>query len=351
MIFKELISKLNIKLGDFVAYDEKRVNLQYTVVYCLLGAVAAVMTILNIFTHKGALTLATGVFSLLCIVNFVLHHLGKGFRIFAKYAFMVELLVLFSFFLISGNPEGFSAIWIILLPSCALLLYQMKEGSVLSLAMLLIIIFLLRTPLGNTFLKYDYTSSFLQRFPILYTAAFLLALFLEVIRQKTFDNYQFLIAHDPLTGALNRRGFFEMIEKQMNASDSSRISFVIMDLDHFKAVNDTYGHDAGDAVLKCSVERIKQLTGLPVCRWGGEEFAIFDSLGMFNYEYANDICRKFGELVVDYNGIDIPVHISIGAVSTVSDKILNIVQLSKYADECLYEAKESGRNRAVAKVI
>ena len=342
--------KLNDRLAKFVSDDEQRLLVQYVATYSILMLVAIVMTVLNVFTKKGALTWATGIFAILCAVNVLLHIKGGFWRTLTKYAFMAETLVLFTFFLISGNPEGFSAIWIVLLPSCAFLLYQIKEGSILTGCMWLILVFLLWTKPGNGLLQYEYSASFMQRFPVLYLAASVLALFLELIRQKTFENYTYLINHDPLTGALNRRGFFKFVDNELEKLDGENITFAMMDLDHFKDVNDKYGHDAGDEVLKQSVDRIKKLSGMEVCRWGGEEFVLFDRSGKLTKEFLENLCREFGNLVVNYNGHRIPVHISIGAVCADNSLFYNIVKLSQIADECLYEAKESGRNQSVYKV-
>ena len=348
---KSLFESFDERLSYLVKNDEVRVNTQYNATFIILCIVAVFMTLLNILTHKGALTASTAIFAVLCGANIYMYNRKGKLRSVAEYAFMVEILVLFSFFLISGNPEGFSSIWITLLPPCALLLYQLKRGSLLSGLMWLILIFLLYTKTGNSFLQYDYTESFKMRFPILFIADFALAFFLELIRQKTFDNYNFLMAHDPLTGAFNRRGFFEYIYKKISESNCDKVSFIMMDLDHFKNVNDTYGHDAGDAVLKASVNKLEELIGLPICRWGGEEFAVFDFNGEFDAEKSEKLVKDFGELIVEYNEYKIPINISVGVYSTLLDHIPDIITtLSKSADECLYEAKTTGRNKAVVKI-
>ena len=348
---RKLLDKIDTQLSNLVTDDERRLSAQYSVTYALLCIVSLIMTVLNIFTHKGNLTLATGIFAALCLINVILNRKGGNYAKLAKYGLMIELLLLFGYFLVSGNPEGFSAIWIALLPACALLLYQIKEGTILSAAMLIILVFLLQTEDGNALLQYDYSSSFKMRFPILYLAAYFISLFLEAIRTKTFENYQYLMLHDPLTSALNRRGFYGKVSNQLEQGSPGPVSFMLLDLDNFKDINDTYGHEAGDEVLKQSVRRIGEITGYPVCRWGGEEFALFDNRGVFSKEFADELCSKFGDTVVLYNGNPIPVHVSIGLATVPSTSVISMVQLSKLADDCLYEAKKNGRNCAVSKVI
>lgn len=144
------------------------------------------MTVLNIFTRKGALTWATGVFAALCAVNILLVRPGKGRGIaVASMLFGVEIVALFTFFLVSGNPDGFSAIWIAMLPACGLLLFGRKRGTVLCAVMFAILVFLFWIPAGRALLLYDYNRTFLARFPILCVAFYLLSLLLETIRSVT----------------------------------------------------------------------------------------------------------------------------------------------------------------------
>lgn len=99
--------------------EDRRLRMQILTVFLLLAVVAFCMTVLNLFTHKGALTLVTGVFCVLCFLNFVLVHWGrdreKGMKT-ASLLFMIELGAMFTFFIVSGNPDGFSVIWLAMLP-------------------------------------------------------------------------------------------------------------------------------------------------------------------------------------------------------------------------------------------
>lgn len=163
------------------------------------------------------------------------------------------------------------------------------------------------------------------------------------------------MAHnDPLTGIYNRRFFMELAAFQMARSTRGSIdSFVIIfDLDHFKSVNDTHGHLAGDRVLIDVSQRVKNaIRPYDVLgRYGGEEFIILmtdtKELSKENAMSAVErIRREICKAPVVFEGVEIPVSASFGmAYATPSNDLPSAI---KFADEALYVAKETGRNRLV----
>ncbi|MDO4538137.1 MAG: GGDEF domain-containing protein [Coriobacteriales bacterium] len=161
--------------------------------------------------------------------------------------------------------------------------------------------------------------------------------------------------HDTLTGLLNRRGFYPYVAKsyERNAGAKGRCCLAMLDIDHFKEINDTYGHDAGDAVLKHLAEVFgeyaKDWPGLHACRWGGEEFLL-----TYDFDKADEAHRRcpFDELretmanaVVVYDGQTIRWTVTIGvadyAEGTSPDDIISL------SDKRLYQGKQAGRNRVV----
>ncbi len=161
-----------------------------------------------------------------------------------------------------------------------------------------------------------------------------------------------LASTDYLTAVANRRSFEVMLDHEMSLTRRSgrSIAVAIFDLDKFKVVNDTFGHDAGDAVLVDVVNRIKTnlREGDIIARLGGEEFGLIliglDSDEIFN---AFDRYRNIvNEHPVAYEGIEIPVCISIG-VAVFEGGNEDKTDLLKRADESLYEAKNTGRNKVV----
>ncbi|MHC1724803.1 MAG: GGDEF domain-containing protein [Syntrophobacteraceae bacterium] len=154
---------------------------------------------------------------------------------------------------------------------------------------------------------------------------------------------------DPLTGLLNRRGVGDLLRRESHRTDRSQRPFSIMiaDIDHFKRVNDTWGHDAGDAVLvEISKVFLNHIRKEDVCaRWGGEEFLILltDSELPRATVAVQRLQREVSALRVNHNGLSIGVSIS-GGISAycVGESIDACI---KRCDLCLYKAKESGRNQ------
>lgn len=347
---KEKIQKIKDSLLD----EEANKIVVSVGVYSVLGIIALVMSILNIITSKGLLTLATGAFSLLSFLNLILCLRGKYAQIIAQILFTLEILAMFTYFLVSGNPEGFSAFWACMLPSFGMLIYGRKYGSIVSAFMLADILFFLWTARGSALLQYEYTQSFTMRFPIMFTAFYLMALVLETMRVYAFKEtkrlqtvYRELSVHDQLTGLLNRQGMYNEIQEKLAGAPASSVGFVIFDLDHFKAVNDTHGHNVGDEVLKEFARLLRQNLKMTVCRWGGEEFA-----GIF---FNDDVTpedlelfrRKIEEHQFRYQGLTVNMTVSAGVHETAHFDMANIQKYVTSADVALYDAKRFGRNCVV----
>ncbi|MGL1958781.1 MAG: GGDEF domain-containing protein [Colwellia sp.] len=167
------------------------------------------------------------------------------------------------------------------------------------------------------------------------------------IKAQTFAK---LSKTDNLTGALNRQGIEESIERGVLAweSENKPLSIIMLDIDHFKNVNDTYGHDVGDKVLKLISKAIKKNIRYTdsFARWGGEEFVLvccdtsIDDAGLIAENLRERITRT---VLID----DIKVTASFGVSSVQCSD--SVDDLFKRADEALYNAKNSGRNNVKIK--
>jgi len=158
-----------------------------------------------------------------------------------------------------------------------------------------------------------------------------------------------LASTDDLTGLPNRRGFYEMAERWLKAeADLMRSAWLLIDLDHFKQVNDRHGHDAGDRVLRAAArEMLLQLRGGDViARLGGEEFVGF--LPGAGVEAARSVAERLRtsvqELRVPADPEPIAVTVSIG-VHVAAAGVDEVEPLLAKADEAMYRAKRAGRDR------
>jgi diguanylate cyclase (GGDEF)-like protein len=156
---------------------------------------------------------------------------------------------------------------------------------------------------------------------------------------------------DSLTGLLNRRTFFTMADMLLNEAikEGSDTSLIMIDIDHFKDVNDRYGHQAGDHVLR-EVSRIisSQIRGKDIiARYGGEEFVILlpSITSEAAISAANRICAAIRLYDLNAEGSIIHLTVSIGVTSTNDQNHLEINKMIFNADKALYDAKQVGRDR------
>ncbi|MCE5311632.1 MAG: diguanylate cyclase [Nitrospiraceae bacterium] len=165
-----------------------------------------------------------------------------------------------------------------------------------------------------------------------------------------------MLDRDYLTGLYNRKFFMERFSEEMAwaVRYSEPFSLVIMDIDFFKKINDTYGHSCGDEVLKQAAKRISLAVRTEdiAARYGGEEFILL--MPNTNGDSALTVCERIRCSFLnkpfscaDVNN-DIPVTISQGLTMFIEGMEPSIDRLISRADEALYKAKESGRNRTVA---
>jgi two-component system, cell cycle response regulator len=162
------------------------------------------------------------------------------------------------------------------------------------------------------------------------------------------DEVERLATRDGLTGLANRRLFEESLERETARSSRLRtpLSLLILDVDHFKQINDTYGHPAGDAVLREIGTAVAGSTKAfdVAARYGGDEFVVLLP-GCTAVDASGVADRVRSEIA--HQVIDLPVTVSVG-VATMPDNALDAERLVAAADGALYEAKRSGRDRTHA---
>lgn len=154
---------------------------------------------------------------------------------------------------------------------------------------------------------------------------------------------------DALTGTFNRRYFLEVVEREWSRAKRYEMpcALLLMDIDHFKQVNDRFGHLCGDHLLRQIAEASAETLRQPdvLARFGGEEFIIFlphtDPLGAL--DVAERIRERVEALDFGWNGQQVPISASLG-VAALHDEHVTLDHLISDADEALYVAKSAGRN-------
>lgn len=167
----------------------------------------------------------------------------------------------------------------------------------------------------------------------------------------TYDKLQLEANTDGLTKCYNKAYFSNALEVEIKKARLKKLalSLIIFDLDHFKALNDNFGHDAGDHVLKTSAELIRKYgirDGDVFARYGGEEFVILlpETTLRQSFEIAERLRQLMEKHKFLYDERRLPVSVSVG-VSELTPTVKNGTDLFKRADAAVYKSKENGRNQ------
>lgn len=171
----------------------------------------------------------------------------------------------------------------------------------------------------------------------------------EAVQRKLYHS----AVRDALTGTYNKRYFMDRLATEFAwaCRNARPLACLVFDLDHFKRINDTWGHAAGDAVLRSVAGRVQRLvrTEDVLCRFGGEEFVLLmrETPPAIAADVAERIRKQVGSSPVTWGGKDIPVTLSAGLATSDEAGLETGQDLFMLADSRLYDAKTGGRNRVV----
>ncbi len=266
------------------------------------------------------------------------------------------MLMLLGLFIVmfDESPDHRSLLWVNIFPPICILTMGLRMGSILFISFLALLMMLFFTPLRNLAINPIEFGTQL-RLLICMSGSFVLVACLEYARSRTYKALQNAVMHigqtsltDALTGLGNRRYFDKFLEWVMANTQRTECSYALalLDIDHFKRVNDTYGHDLGDEVLKHLASELKKQirTADMLFRWGGEEFMIvMPHCTALEAEVAAERIRAHVQKTPFIFGTEklyltISLGIYAGIESTDPKKPMSI------ADQCLYKAKSNGRN-------
>ena len=261
--------------------------------------------------------------------------------------------------LYTGGSGGTGPLWYYVFPLFALFAQRLWAGTFSVLLLFIITLLLFWHPPAG-FHQSLFSREFKEQFLAVYVGVSVMAFFYAFLRtsaEMDMDsvnrNLADLANTDELTQLPNRRHMKEILHQEIERTrrNNGKFSLIILDLDKFKEINDAYGHDCGDAVLRSTRGIFHSvLRGQDTCgRWGGEEFIIL--MPRTDLRGARLVAERlriaFEKKRINFRGNDCSVTASLGICEFKNDSDLEACL--RQADQNLYLAKASGRNRVVAK--
>ncbi len=313
--------------------------------------------------HRGEYAYGITLFSLVATFGIAVILIARNK---APYRLLAAIILIFFIsMLIYGRTKGVFILWILLFPTGAFFMLGKKTGHRLNMLLLAAIIAILLFP-DPLFHTPAYDFDFSLRFILVYMILGGLTYTFEATRayyQQSMEHHQQLLTEeknkleicartDFLTGLINRHYITELIEYERARSRRSRrmLTIVMADIDDFKRINDTHGHDCGDLVLATLARIMRASIRLQdyVARWGGEEFMLLlpetDANGA--HIVAEKIRTEIESATIEYNDARLSVTMSFG-IAEMNGENERIDDIVKRADQALYRAKQQGKNRVV----
>ncbi|MCW8091080.1 GGDEF domain-containing protein [Alteromonas sp. ASW11-130] len=265
------------------------------------------------------------------------------------------LMVLTAYLIYSGGANNTGPLWSYLVPPVALFMGGLRRGLIILAIYFCAISFLMFFDQGEH-LATVYTYEFKTRLLYSFLTVTFLSGYYEYTRQQSFKTITDLSLKfekqarcDPLTGVPNRRGMWEHLHYEYDRAQryDLPLTVLICDIDHYKKVNDTLGHDGGDFILQEVAKLMSSSLRKQdiLARWGGEEFLFLlpETNTREAFIVAEKIRSQIANAEFDYKGHKTGITVSFG-LADVSDKS-QIDQAINEADKRLYQAKNAGRNK------
>jgi diguanylate cyclase (GGDEF)-like protein len=335
---------------DLLKFKFKMLNSIFIIV-AFFSTLFAVMSDLGINDLGPIHTKVDYIYSFLTVILiFFLRSSKKNYNLASSILLFISLLA-FTSALILVPQDEFRIIWFYLLIFAAYMIHGKRYGVLYTLASIMIIL------IANSFVELDLSPTAINSavlgliigsiFSYVYSSK--ISNYEKSLKQKN-TSLNILASTDYLTGIMNKRMFNEISEHYFQTAQQNNfnLTLLLLDLDHFKKINDSYGHQAGDMLLKHFVKTIKNVLNKSdiFARIGGEEFAILLSEINTNnaYSLADKIRQKIENLFFTYEGHNIFITTSIG-ISENNNKDNSFDDIFSRADMALYQAKNEGRNK------
>jgi diguanylate cyclase (GGDEF)-like protein len=357
MLKLSLFNKLGRRFSACFTDEQQR----KTILAQLFSAVA--LLFLLIFSIDALVNDNTGhalvllIFALLTIANYMFLKLARQANI-ANLLIIVLMGSLCLYLFYTGGVAGTGPLWSFVFIPVAIFLGGIRAG-VIAVALLMTVILVLYQSLQIDMHEGMYASIFMVRFVAIYTILAILSFCNEYFRegsqrhlQSAYQRLESLFRTDELTGLYNLRHIMEQLAYETLRMRRKNTPFcvILFDIDHFKQINDRYGHACGDYVLQSMAMVVqKAIRSMDiVARVGGEEFLILlpDTHLHSAAVVAERIRKEMEQYAFIYGEIPFRVTVSLGVTEARNDLLPE--GMLRMADENLYKAKNRGRNRMVA---
>jgi diguanylate cyclase (GGDEF)-like protein len=305
-------------------------------------------SLFNLFVVKLYPNAIADIIGLLFVIATVVYYQRTG-RVNVTSSLVVSNIFLISFAIIVVAAKDYGILfWSIFVPIFSLFLLGRKRGLLYTALYYAALFAYLVTRLGE-----DISAHLLLEFIIISLVLVAVIYYYEFTRNEAYALIQQVSVEDPLTGLSNRRRFSALFEEELHRAQRNQTPFIffIMDVDHFKSYNDSYGHHEGDKVLRQIAEVLKRYfrrSGDEVFRLGGEEFGGILSPGHHSdyLGYMEKLRQEIEALAIAHSASPAGVVTASFGLAIVTDaSALTAMELYQKTDEALYLAKEKGRNR------
>jgi len=338
--------------------EERRRRISAVCALLIVVIIFPILSLYHVYHHRYSIV-AWNVLTIFGTLLVLLYMRTRKNAPIAYWIIGVGIVLIFCGTTIFGRTDVSIFLWAFLLPIVSISVMGDKRGLMIALVSFCVGLLLMTAP-EILFNSPPYSRSMVVRFSIIYLILTFVIYYYESSQQMLIlhiqqerDRFENASKHDSLTELSNRRDVIEKmeIERERHLRMDKPFAVIMGDLDNFKNLNDTYGHDAGDYVLQ-TIGRIlrNQVRGIDCpARWGGEEFLVIlvDTDLESGQRVAERIRRKIENTNFNHKNQRLPVTMTFG-LTVYQNTDDSIDEAVKRADKALYEGKNRGKNIVIA---
>lgn len=357
---KKVFAVVNDNSHETIETKKSRFTIK-GIVALLLGVCALILSLINLFTKMYFMMVSTLIMTATFSICALLLLKFKK-ETLSEVLIALTIVIVFTYYALHGQNEGFAILWILLAPAIATLFFSFKRGIVVSTYFFLLLIFIFYAPLLFPQLKEiipayknntpGYYEQFRIRYPVLYFSSFLISVFLNTQKIYYSKIAERNSISDEMTELKNRRYYSDFIAHiGLESKVENDFTILSIDINNLKHINDTQGHDQGDKAIIGTSNILKKVFGEiteNIYRTGGDEFFVF-----FNDPENNldDYIDQLNKLASKTKIGDETLSFSVGTVKgreyfgSPFKELLNIAEYNMYKNKQKYYEKHQNERR------